>query len=310
MILEELFKKSLPITRKGKVMQRGVAGEWDDYAVKGPSVVFDVSLNRYVAMYEGRDGTGEIGRAESLDGETWSKYAGNPVLTGTAGKFDEWQAFSPCLIIDAGIYRMWYTGIDAAVTGYRIGYATSTDNGYTWTKQNNGNPVLVATSGKFDAAICHSPSVLKIGTTFHIWYTGSPSMEPKTYKIGYAISSDGITWTKQNNGNPVLDVGNSWDKDHVLQPCVLYIDGMYYMFYTGINIGLSGSYAVGVAKSDDGIGWIKSCCNPIFIRALQNTDAPVTGFASVEYNSDEDKLRIWYHGGDPEYDIYLIEITS
>jgi hypothetical protein len=80
--------------------------------------------------YVGLDSTGPSGRhrigyAQSVDGVTWTKYAGNPVIgLGAAGQFDEFGLFSPFVIKDGAVFRIWYTGRDAA-GNLRIGYATN-----------------------------------------------------------------------------------------------------------------------------------------------------------------------------------------
>ena len=62
------------------------------------------------------------------------------------------------MILDNGVYGMWYDGHDSTV--WRIGYATSED-GIHWTKYM-GNPVLhEGPEGNWDSAYVWGSSVIK-----------------------------------------------------------------------------------------------------------------------------------------------------
>jgi predicted GH43/DUF377 family glycosyl hydrolase len=106
----------------------GAAGQFDDAGVSSPCVIKDGAVFRM--WYVGLDSTGPSGRhrigyAQSVDGVTWTKYAGNPVIgLGAAGQFDEFGLFSPFVIKGGAVFRIWYTGRDAA-GNLRIGYATN-----------------------------------------------------------------------------------------------------------------------------------------------------------------------------------------
>ncbi len=124
-----------------------------------------------------------------------------------------------------------------------------------WVK-HGGNPVIdVGASGSWDASNVDSPSVFFDGSTFRMWYGG---YDGSKWRIGYAVSSDGINWAKQNN--PVLDVDppGSWEID-VHEPTVIY-DGIYKMWYnSGHYTGERGmeQWRIRYATSSDGINWVK-----------------------------------------------------
>ena len=117
---------------------------------------------------------------------------------------------------------MWYQTHTDALSD--IGYATSTD-GISWTKQP-GNPVLSAgPEGAWDGEKVADPNVLFDGTTYHMWYAGN---DGSGWQIGYATSTDGVTWTKSPS-NPVLTTGSPGDRDegNISEPNVLYENGVY-----------------------------------------------------------------------------------
>jgi len=140
-----------------------------------------------------------------------------------------------------------------------IGYATSSD-GITWT-QYASNPVITSnTVNSWDNLGIMTPTVIKNGTTYQMWYTGiSVSVSLVTdllsaasvsgiqtaltndvnIAIGHATSTDGMAWTK--DAGPVLQKGaaTSWDSYCVFAPSVVIeTNGSYDMWYTGGQINL------------------------------------------------------------------------
>lgn len=94
----------------------------------------------YVSLhYTDEKGVRETGYAVSKDGIHWDRYEKNPVLRrGKSGDWDSKEAARNSVMLDEGIYKMWYKGSDGIVDA--IGHATSKD-GINWEKYKN-NPVL------------------------------------------------------------------------------------------------------------------------------------------------------------------------
>jgi predicted GH43/DUF377 family glycosyl hydrolase len=281
------------------VLDVGLPGSWDDDRVFDPNVVFDGAI--YRMWFSGYDGSRyRIGYATSPDGITWTKHPGNPVLDlGSPGSWDDYNTHANSVIFDGVTYHMWYSGQPDGTKG-RIGYATSPD-GISWTKyagnlclgtSGNGCVFDTGTSGAWDDTYVYSPDVVYDGITYHMWYTGC---EFDVYKIGYATSPDGITWTR-NPSNPVLDKGpvGSFEEVKVLYPSVLYNGSAYHMWYTGNNATNS---SIGHATSIDGATWIKNASNPVFNNGDSGSwdDA---GIGWVDIHSNATSLRMWYTGFD------------
>lgn len=190
-------------------------------------------------------------------GTCWKKSADNPVLNlGAGGNWDDYHVWDSSVLPAAGDgYQMWYSGSDGST--YRIGYATWNGVSENWQKWNKtGGPVLDrGPGGSWDDARIRSPSVLYLDGVYHMWYDG---YDGSHRRIGYATSTDGLTWEKYNcDGGPVLDLGGSgeWD-DHVVgNPSVLYDGAGFHMWYAGHD----GSrwLGIGYATSVDGIVWTK-----------------------------------------------------
>lgn len=112
---------------------------WEAWWMWRPMVLHQSASDPYELWYTGfGDGEASIGHATSSNGSDWVRFAGNPVLTGTVGMWDEGFVADPFVIAANGTYTMYY---DSEVS---IGLATSPD-GTTWTKYP-GNPLLEPTT--------------------------------------------------------------------------------------------------------------------------------------------------------------------
>lgn len=210
------------------ILAPGSSGEWDNEGVAEPYVIKSNGL--YKMWYWGNSkGISQIGYAVSQDGITWEKYSGNPVLVaGNPGSWDEIEAGFPSIQYQDGTYKMWYTGKNANGK-YALGYATSPD-GINW-EHYPFNPILSGTAGSWDEPGVLGARVLFDGNVYRTWYSRQDNG-----LIGYATSTDGISWNKSPN-NPVLVTGldGTWDNQEVYFPDVLYSDGIYMMWYGATN---------------------------------------------------------------------------
>jgi len=143
--------------------------------------------------------------AKCIDDDTVSSFDRNQVQG-----FDELQAGNPSVLRVGSTYHMYYAGLNT--TNHRnIGHATSSD-GVTWVK-DAANPVLSPTSAAWDGVAVHTPCVLYNPSwpqPWKMWYSGREHMLG-AYRIGYATSSDSVTWAKYA-GNPVLGTGSIWER--------------------------------------------------------------------------------------------------
>jgi len=188
----------------------------------------------------------------SLD---WTQYRINPFAGGNY--FYSSYALYPNILKDGDTYKMWYN------FGGEIHYATST-NGINWS-YSSFNAVLAGTAGSWDSAGVYEPWVIKDGSTYKMWYSGTNS-DTSVQKIGYATSADGINWTKSGS-NPIMNPGASgqWDDLTVMRPMVIKEGSAYKMWYNGTRTANS-RYEIGYATSSDGTSWTKSGSNPVLQR--------------------------------------------
>lgn len=154
-------------------------------------------------------------------------------------------------------------------TAMVFGYAFAED--LKWTP-HPGNPVIANQNG-FKGPYWNDPSVIRVGTKL-VMYT-SRNVEP----IGNnhhvvpvrATSDDGVSWSI--NPTPLLQPSpgpDSFDGLRVETPSVVFHQGAYHMYYSGISRqGPGGPIAIGHAASPDGIHWSKDPNNPV-LRPMGN----------------------------------------
>ena len=119
------------------------------------------------------------------------------------------------------------------------------------------NPVLGPGTG-WESGWVDSPSVLFEAGTYKMWYQGCVGLQ---CSIGYATSSDGISWTRFP-GNPVLALNaTGWDQT-LGNPVVVHDGNVYRMWYAG-----DGPLAIqiGYATSPDGTNWTRHGSAPVFM---------------------------------------------
>ena len=240
------------------VIPLGSPGSWDSTQVQFPSVVN--TGGRLSMLYSGYDGAKwQIGAAYSTNGSTWTKTTvSKPAIPVTSSTFYSHDALGASLMYDNGIYKAWLSGdTDGTWATRKIGYGTSA-NGITWSVEPQ--PVMSAGTSGFDMSGVSLPSVIEDNGVYKMWFTG---YDGSKYRIGYATSSDGVTWTKYSQGGTdvaVLDVTSSgYDASGVVAPSVVKDMSLYKMYYTGMN---GTSLTLDLAVSTDGINWVKSPSNP------------------------------------------------
>ncbi len=262
---------------------------FDAWSVSFPVVV--ENNGEYILYYSGKPNGGNtsIGQATSSSPlGPWLPLSDDPIIE--AGSAYEWdsQGISPESVIttDTGLL-LFYTGSQAGEP-WRVGMAYF--NGNTWVKYDDpytitpyaeSDPVLkIGGPGDWDdetAALCH---VIKTETGLEMFYTGSNS---DNFKIGYASSVDGITWSKDLE-NPIYSyeddpfaVDNGY---HVAaNPTVVVKDDFYYMYY---DYGLMGEGYISLATTDviTGISDQIDLCSGSSMNILPN---PVKEESAIHY---------------------------
>jgi len=209
-----------------------------------PSLIFNGS--NYEMWFSSSLGGGssdfKIYHAVNLSSDIWVTTPTTPVFQASQG-WDSGGISTPRVIKIGSMYQMWYAASSPG-SSWKIGYATSTD-GLNWTPYA-GNPVLYPTkSWEFSQMV--GPSVIYDGTQYHMWYNTNNSGSP--FNVCYATSSNGTTWDKPADKNPVLTNGpaGSFDERGVGTTSPIVHGSDIWLYYSGANAAWVG--AIGLASN-------------------------------------------------------------
>ncbi len=181
-----------------------------------------------------------------------------------------------------GLYRAWHSATsDWNIAGSKIYYSTSLD-GVNYT----GHGVVVDNDPypAYDSRNMDQPWILFDGSVYHLYYTAFPGYQSGPPDgsfhgtIGYATSSDGVSWAKKG---VVIDVGpeGAFDSAGVDTPAVVFDGEMFEMVYAGSNGEISRP---GYAVSHDGLNWEK-------VGQLDSVEGKVVGLVK-----DGEIYHLWH----------------
>ena len=226
---------------------------------------------------------------------------------GELGCFDEHGIF-PMNVVRNGdaVYGYtcgWNRRISVSVDT-AIGLAISKDNGLTFQRIGNG-PVLAASLN--EPCLVGDGFVNIIGDTFHMWYIFgtewkrfSPDAPPdRTYKIGHAVSKDGIAWVKEE-ARQIIEDRLGVDESQAL-PTVIEIGGRYHMFFcyrqsSDFRTNKDRGYRIGHAWSDDLSDWTRDDDNPQLFSSPGEWDSDMQCYPHV-FECDG-KVYLLYNGNE------------
>lgn len=308
--LEKMQFKRVPgPSTRNACLDMGPEGSWYDFGVWSASTLYDGKIYRLwftgISKSSGKgfpyDQVEQIGMATSSDCLNWKlANEGRPVLgLGPPGSIDQKGLAHPFVLKSGGKYMMWYGAIDGTagkgthVRVERLALATSED-GIHWKRANDGLPVMdIGPEGSIDAIQASGMHIKRIGDKFVMWYGGYDTTTE--HKIGFATSSDGIHWTRGNDGKAITGLQGKQQ----LGPSVHYDGNRYYMLY---NTELLGGWGLYAATSDDGIHW-QPTNNRQPVHSLPPADNFDRGgrgrnFAThpTKFLFSNGKIRFWYGG--------------
>lgn len=187
--------------------------------------------------------------------DNWIKYSSKPIL----GNEETGTLFDPNVIIDSdGKYRMYVSWRKEGAIA-----VTTSEDGINWSELKIVlNKDL--TTGWQD--IINRATVIYHDDMYHMWYTGQ---KEGISRIGYATSKDGYSFESEKN--PVLEPVESYEKESVMNPCVIYDEEekLFKMWYAAGETYEPDVLAY--ATSEDGINWTRYKENPVFTANSDNT---------------------------------------
>ena len=218
----------------------GERGTFDDSGISVGWIVRDGS--RLLLYYTGWNlgvtmpFRNSIGLATSIDGETFERIARAPVLDRS--EHDPFSLSYPCVLRRGpSEWWMWYgSNTDWQPEHHVIKFAASVD-GIEW--EPNGRTCI----GEEGLAFSR-PSVLAEGGGFRMWY----AFRGEDYRIGCARSTDGLSWTREDDAYGLAPASEEWASRACAYPHVFRFHDAHYMLYCGNGYGRTG---FGIARLVD-----------------------------------------------------------
>lgn len=187
-----------------------------------------------------------IGVAISRDcGQTFTRLSDGPIVD--RNYTEPHFCAAPCILVENGLWRMWYSSCvkwevyhGKPEPLYHIKYAES-DDGTNWRREGK---VCVDFKSSDEAGVT-TPSVLREGQTYKMWYSYRDLREYRTnpkhsYRIGYAESKDGFIWNRKDESSGIDISETGWDSEMVAYPHVYKHRNQTLMVYNGNGFGRSG----------------------------------------------------------------------
>ncbi len=223
------------------VIKLGPLGAFDDSLVVATTFV-EMEGRKYIYYVGWMQGKRvryypTIGLATSDDGgKTYQKYSCVPIMDRT--KSDPFGMASPFVLTDNGVWRMWYASYrrwdlrnGEPWPQYGIRYAESKD-GIHWKRCD-----MFSIISEKEEAVAR-PYVIKEDNKYKMWYSYREQFSE--YRIGYAESSDGISWDRFDDKVGIDVSSYGWDSEMIAYPCVFDHNDDRYMLYNGNTLGKDG----------------------------------------------------------------------
>lgn len=120
-------------------------------------------------------------------------------------------------VMENGGYRVWWCSqVPGVGPGDDILYAAApaADGPYAAEGGAPAVPVFTGQPGAFDGVHTCDPSVIKVGSTYYLYYTGAAGDHARGNAIGVASSADGFAWRRENDGKPIVTASEAVHRDN------------------------------------------------------------------------------------------------
>ncbi len=227
------------------ILDLGKRGCFDDCGAM-PSCIVVVDGVRYLyytgwSLAQTTPHTFFIGLAINRgDGNLFSRYSEAPVLG--RNRLDPYLTASPWVMREGDLWRMWYVSClgwqEDERTGllqphYNIRYAESFD-GIEW--RPTGHVCVDFAGGESALA---RPVVVQRNGRYEMWY--SAMIVGRGYRIGFAVSQDGLTWTRKDEQAGIHPSRSGFDSDMLCYAFPFEHRSVRYLLYNGNRFGYDGA---------------------------------------------------------------------
>jgi predicted GH43/DUF377 family glycosyl hydrolase len=226
-------------------------------------------------------------------------YSNEPILkSGDLFANSTWN--DPSILYVNNQYVM-YASSDINFNGDIKVYRLTSSDGITWSLNPTSAVLEKGTSGAWDDKATETPNVVFYNNQYHMFYTGYQTNTVTGYKIGHAVSNDGITWTKDASNPIITPTGTptEFDGSAVAEPGAVVYNNKIYLYFSaiGYNAGVSATLQVIGLKTFDGTNWssTQSVLEPD--QSIYPRGDDVSGYygystpSAIEYNN---KIHLFF----------------
>lgn len=239
---------------KVPILSLGKLGTFDEFGTYPVSVIRqDQEIRCYFAGWtrcESVPFNVAIGLGISYDGgNTFQKQGDGPILSYS--KNEPFVISGPKIRRFNDRWYLWYIAGKKWILAegkpepvYKIRMATSID-GFHWERLDRDIIESVVEENEAQA----SPDVFFHQGKYHMFFcyrfSSGYRTKEKGYRIGYASSSDLVTWQRDDSKAGISISEEGWDSEMVAYPHVFRLKKRLYMMYLGNQVG---RYGFGIAK--------------------------------------------------------------
>jgi hypothetical protein len=153
---------------------------------------------------------------------------------------------SPFVLKDEDRWRMWYASSTGWLTVdghpeplYVIKYGES-DDGVEWRREN-----VTCIEPNHPEEANARPWVVPDGDRYRMWFCfrgsrGYRNDPAQSYRIGYAESTDGVSWSRMDDDAGIDISERGFDDQMITYPSVYEHRGVRHLLYNGNGFGLTG----------------------------------------------------------------------
>jgi len=240
------------------VLDLGQPGTFDEDGVIASQII---AVNDELWMYYGGVSTGgtvpyrmSIGLATSRDGGlTFTRIFAGPIVDRTP--LEPYMTMAPNVLRSADGWTMWYgsgikwTLVEGKYEPVYVIMAAQSDDGIAW--RRHGVPCI---RQKFPDEANTRPAVLRTATGYEMWFCHRHSRDYRdgqgSYRIGHAVSPDGMAWDRIEGDHGLEPTGTGWNATTMAYPAIVVVNRRKIMFHNGDGFGKSG---VGCAIWEDAL---------------------------------------------------------